>query len=224
MTLIYAKIDSITKRLAGRITVTSVYGTGLTGVTQTEIGLDLIEISGAAQEEFVDMFLGMLYEMPLKSDHAFLQSIVEKLIVSDVIMTYFPTSSELPDNTDNFSLVMRQQALNDFQCLFNGLGIFVPGANQELSNIQNDATAAQTQNKALILRNEVLKQFIGYDYNADSVSDTDIFKLNTNQSPSFYTIGDWEAIDAQVSVINGIKVRPSRRPHGGDYYDINFID
>lgn len=222
MTLRYAKIDSITKRLAGRITVTSVYSTGLTGVTQTEIGLDLIDISGQAQEEFVDLFLGMVYELPLQQEHAFVQSIVEKLIVSDVLLTYFPATSELPDNSDNFALVMRQQALNDLQCLFNGLGIFVPGANQELASIQNDPTQPQLVNKALILKGERLKPFIGYDLNGDNVSDTDIFKMNTNQSPSFYTVGDWESLYENATVINGVKVRPSR--HSSSWVEVNFID
>lgn len=204
----YARIDSITRRLAGRITVVDLTDYGITGVTGTQIGTDIIEIIGEEQEDFVDKYLAMIYELPLINDHAFLRGIVERLIISDVMYTYFPTTAESTENTDSFAGIMRQQALNNLQCLFNGLGIFVSGSNAEANQIQNDENKQQMNNKALLLPGEKLKKYIGYDYDGDNVADTDLYKLNTNVSPSFYTTGDFEKLSEGVDVMDGVRVRP----------------
>lgn len=208
MALIYASIDRIAKRLAGRLTIAELSDYGITGITGTQIGTDLIYIVGEAVEEWIDMYLKMIYQMPLVNEHKFLSAIVEKLIISEIYSTYFPSSTETPDNTEAFSNVLRNQALNEFQSLFNGLGIFVPGASTDTWNIQNEETKTQMINKAIILPGEVLKKYIGYDYNGDNLPDSDLFKLNTNVQPSFYTTGMFEKVGDYEELINGIRVRP----------------
>ncbi|MGL5923676.1 hypothetical protein [Chroococcidiopsis sp.] len=215
----YARIDAITRKLAGRITVVDITDSGITGVTETRIGTDLIRILAEEQEEFIDIYLSMIYELPLKQEHSFLSGIVEKLIISEVYLTYFPTVSESTDSTDTFGSIMRMQALNSFQSLFNGLGIFIPDSTASSNQIQNDETRQQMANKAIILPGEKLKSFIGYDYDGDSVSDTDLFKLNGNVQPSFYTAGKMEKKDDDIDVINHVRIRPRRKTMSDD---INF--
>jgi hypothetical protein len=206
MPLKYAKLENVTARLAGRITVLDTQYTDIIGVTGTSIGYNLINIIGQSVEEFMDMYLGMVYVMPLVLEHAFLSSIAEKLIVAEIYISYFPTGIETPDNTDSFSSVFRNQALNDFQCLFNGLGIFVPGVEGAATAIPNDETRGQMQNKALILQGETVKKFIGYDIDDDGIADTDLFKSNTNISTSFYEKNEFDELDGE-EIINNVRVR-----------------
>jgi hypothetical protein len=150
----------------------------------------------------------MIYELPLINPHPYLTDIVEKLIIAEIYLSYFPTSSESPENNDSFSSVMRQSALNNFQALFNGLGIFVPGSTNPENQIQNDELRAQMQNKPIILMGEKIKSYIGYDYDGDNLADTDLFKLNGNISPSFYVAGDKENTNEGVDVLDGVRLKP----------------
>jgi hypothetical protein len=222
-TLKYGKIASISKRLESRISVVDSTDYGLTGITGTQIGTDLIYIVGSGIEEFADMFLGMIYQMPLVNEHPYLQSIVEKLIVSDIYITYFPTQSEASDSTDSYSSVLRQQALNEFQVLFDGLGIFVPGASNASNQLQNDESKQQLTVRPLILRGETLKDSIGYDFDGDSITDTDLYKLNANVQPSFYMPGNFEKLEeGDYGVRNGVRVRQRRTYYNPSRAEIDF--
>lgn len=211
MTLQYGRLDAITRRLSGRITVVDSNQYGITGITGTEIGTDIIDLVGQGVEEFVDMYLGMIYVLPLQLSHPYLSSIVEKLICAEVYLTYFPTQGESSDNTDSYSSVLRTQALNDFQILFDGLGIFVPGASNASNQLQNDELKTQLAVKAIILKGEIIKDYIGYDYDGDNIGDSDLFKLNSNIQPSFYTTGMFEdSEEGAEDVVQGIRIRARR--------------
>lgn len=204
----YAKIDSIIRRLSGRITVVDIVDYGITGVTSTQIGTDLIYVVGESIEEFIDMYLGMVYQLPLINTHPFLQSIADKLIISEVYSAYFPTQLETNDNTGSFSSILRSQALNDFQCLFEGLGIYVPGSTSISYSIQNDENKNQMAVKAVLLKGEIVKKYIGYDFDGDNISDSDLFKLNSNSTPTFYSSGEFEKVGDEDTYINNIRVKP----------------
>lgn len=224
MQLKYARLDAIIKRLAGRITVVDIVDYGISGVTETQIGTDLIFIVGDPIEEFMELYISMVYETPLQLTHPFLSNIAERLIIAEVYGSYYPVQSETTDNVGSYSSVLRQQALNDFQILFDGLGIFVPGATNISSNFQNDETKYQMIVKPVILKGEILKQYIGYDYNGDGLTDTDLFKLNSNVSPSFYTTDNIEKQIENYStdtVVNNIQTRPWRKIHPREA-EINF--
>lgn len=221
MPLKYASVDNIAKRMSPRINVEiSNTNSQVMGITGTSIGTELITLSGESIEEFVDIFLGMIYEMPLKLPHPFLNSIVEKMIVAEVYSYYFPTAGETNEATEFFPQAMRQQALDEFQILFDGLGIFVPGSSNASTQLQNDETKQQQAVKVLLLAGETVKPYIGYDFNGDSVSDTDLFKLNANVQPSFYTTGDFEDLEGGADIINNVRVRP--RDYRQDTVDVDF--
>lgn len=203
----YASVDSIIKMLQSRIEIVRTMEVSVTGYTGLRVGLDMVEIAGKATEEMMDMWLGMIYQMPLISDHAYLTAIANKLICAEVYETYFPTSDQ---NSDQYASVIRRQALNSFQSLFNGLGIFVAGADNPESQIQNDENRQQQANKALILPGEVLKPYIGYDFDGDGISDTDLFKKNANiEAAELYTEGTFLRLQEleQPNVVRGVRVR-----------------
>ena len=205
----YASVDSIIKMLESRIEIVRTTEVSVTGYTGLRIGLDMVEIAGQATEEMMDMWMGMIYELPLQKSHAYLTSIANKLICAEVYETYFPTSDQ---SSDQYASVIRRQALNSFQSLFNGLGIFVSGAdNVEALQVQNDENRQQTANKALILPGEILKPYIGYDYDGDGISDTDLFKKNANlESSELYTEGTFLRLQEMDDnpVLRGVRVRP----------------
>jgi hypothetical protein len=206
----YAKLSNIAKRLASRITVVdNLQSSSVIGMTGTQVGTDLISLIGEATEDFVDCFLSMVYEMELKRNHPFLNSSIEKLIVSDVYVHYFPSQGESPDSGESFATVLRQQGLNEIQSLFDGFGIFIPGSTNSSNSIQNDENRQQMAAKAMVLPGEILKKYIGYDFDGDSISDTDLFKLNGNVSPSFYTTGDFpDDLTGGIDVLNNVRIRP----------------
>lgn len=225
--LTYARIDAITKRLSGRITVINQGDIGILGITGTEIGTDLIYLIGEAIEEMVNMYLGMVYVMPLINQHPFLSAIVEKLICAEIYLTYFPTQGESSDNQDAYTSVLRTQALNDFQTLFDGLGIYVAGASNSSNNLQNDETKQQMTVKAIILPGEKTKKYIGYDVDEDGVVDTDMFKNNTNIQPSFYLAGNLSKLtDGDAEIVEGVRIRPryykNTKGHGYNSEVVNF--
>jgi len=221
----YARLDAIIKRLAGRITVVNINDYGITGVTGTQVGTDLIFIVGEPIEEMITIYLSMLYVFPLQNSHPYISNIAEKLIVADVYGSYFPSQMEDNSNTSNFASVLRQQALNEFQVLFDGTGIFVPGATNQSQSLQNDENRQQQIVKTLILPGEVLKPLIGYDFNGDGLSDTDLFKMNTNVSPSFYNAGDLKQVTDpnEPPVFKGVRTRPWLRPIYPNHADVDFF-
>lgn len=220
MTLRYAKLDSIIKRLQGRITIVDIMDYGITGITGTQVGTDLLYIIGDTIEDFMDNFIGMLYELPLILEHPFIQGIAEKLIIYELYISYFPVQGDPSESNDSFWGNTRQQALNDFQSLFDGTGIFVPGATNTSQQTQNDETRAQLQVKNIILRGEKLKSYIGYDFDGDSIIDTDLYKMNSNVPPSFYTTGTFDKLEQGAEVINNVRVRP--KDYEEDRVDIDF--
>lgn len=207
--LTYARIDAIAKRLQGRIAVSENLDIGLLGVTGTTIGTDLVNLIGEGVEDMMKIYLSMVYVMPLLNSHPFLSTIAEKLICAEIYLTCFPTQGESSDNQDSYTSVLRTQALNEFQILFDGLGIFVAGATNSSLQIQNDENKTQQVVKTLFLPGERIKQYIGYDTNEDGIVDTDLFKRNANVEPSFYLSGELEKrIDGSEDIIEGVRVRP----------------
>lgn len=215
----YASITNITRRLAPRIKVVTSPASQVLGITGSSIGTEEIEFTAAAIEEFIDGYLGMVYEMPLQVNHPYLNAIAEKLIVADVYQMYFPSQSEGGEG-DSYPSVLRQQSLNEFQGLFDGLGIFIPGSTNASNQVQNDEGKQQMQSKAMLLPGEKIKPYIGYDYDGDSISDTDLFKLNSNVAPSFYTTGDFDDMEGGDAVVSNVRIRP--RNYRANAEQINF--
>jgi hypothetical protein len=204
----YARIDAISKRLAPRISVVNTGDYGVLGITGTEIGTDLIYLAGEGVEEMVDMYLNMIYVLPLINSHPFLISIVEKLICSDIYLTYFPTQGESSDNTDNYAGILRTQALSDFQTLFDGTGIYVPGAMNQSQGIQNDENKAQQAVKSVFLAGEVIKRYIGIDYDNDGIPDTDLYLNNRIESSGVYVSENFNRLSDDSRIVSGVRVKP----------------
>jgi hypothetical protein len=77
------------------------------------------------------------------------------------------------------------------------------------------------------LAGEELKNFIGYDYNNDGTSDTDIFKKNLNIEPSFYCADDFNSpvgTNDSDFIVDGIQTRRARYiPPSGNFRNQDTI-
>jgi len=192
----YADIASLTRKLKGRLAVVDQETSGITGIATQEIDTATVETL-VDEVELGDMetYLSMIYVFPLKlavaSTIYYLRMIAEDLAIARIIDLKFPRQTDGEANNDNFSSQLEQRGLDRLQALFAGTGIFVAGANAALQGIQNDENSKQQQNKNIVLAGEELKDYIGYDYNNDGTSDTDIFKKNLNVEPSYYCADDF---------------------------------
>jgi len=192
----YADIASLTRKLKGRLAVVDQETSGITGIATQEIDTATVETL-VDEVELGDMetYLSMIYVFPLKlavaSTIYYLRMIAEDLAIARIIDLKFPRQTDGEANNDNFSSQLEQRGLDRLQALFAGTGIFVAGANATLQGIQNDENSKQQQNKNIVLAGEELKDYIGYDYNNDGTSDTDIFKKNLNVEPSYYCADDF---------------------------------
>lgn len=220
MTLKYVNIDRIKTRLQNRLLITDSITPSYNAIVQ--VSKDLVEFVAEEKENWVDIYLGMIYELPLKHTHQFLNSIVEKLVISDLYLYTFSTTGENPENPETFGAILGQQALNQFQTLFDGLGIFIPGATNQSQTKENDENRQQLSVKAIILPGEKIKPHIGYDYTGDNIADTDLFKLNTNVEPTFFMSNDYSDLNSENDIIDGIRVAPRKKSFNRNIAEIDF--
>jgi len=228
----YANLQSLTRKLKGRLEVVQFETSGITGIATQEIDVETVEmLVDEVELGDIDTYLQMIYVFPLKltepSTVNYLKMIAEDIAISKIIDFKFPRQTDGEANNDGFSQVTLQRGLDRLQSLFAGTGIFVAGANAGLQAIQNDANAQQQQNKNIVLAGEELKNFIGYDYNNDGTSDTDIFKKNLNIEPSFYCADDFNSpvgTNDSDFIVDGIQTRRARYiPPSGNFRNQDTI-
>lgn len=228
----YANLQSLTRKLKGRLEVVEQETSGITGIATQEIDVETVEmLVDEVELGDIDTYLQMIYVFPLKLTEAstvnYLKMIAEDIAISKIIDFKFPRQTDGEANNDGFSQVTLQRGLDRLQSLFAGTGIFVAGANAGLQAIQNDANAQQQQNKNIVLAGEELKNFIGYDYNNDGTSDTDIFKKNLNIEPSFYCADDFNSpvgTNDSDFIVDGIQTRRARYiPPSGNFRNQDTI-
>ena len=214
----YANITSLTRKLKGRLEVVQFETSGITGIATSEIDVDTVEMLVEEVElGDIDTYLQMIYVFPLRLTEAstvnYLKMISEDLAIGKIIDFKFPRQTDGEANNDGFSQGTLQRGLDRLQSLFSGTGIFVAGANAGLQAIVNDENKQQQQNKNIILAGEQLKSFIGYDFNEDGTSDTDIFKKNLSVEPSFYCADDFnETVGSNDNdfIDNNVQTRRNR--------------
>jgi len=218
----YVTLASLQNVLQSRITIVDdpdLYD--LRGQTNTVIGLDIVnEITEEVEDGFIDIYLGMLYELPLKNKQPFINGIARDMIVGKIYQFIMPLFSE-DQRGDNFGIIMEKKAISTFSALFSGTGIVIPG----IENPQNDENRIKQSSKPIILPGEVMKKYIGYDYDKDGVSDTNIYKREPIRSDEFYMQGDFNEANRNAKFIeSGVQTRRYRNPITENYIEdvINF--
>lgn len=169
----YTNLNNITLRLQGRLTFSSSSSPFTPTIGSQDINSSLVDLIVEQVEDWLDSFLGLIYELPLIGSHSLLNGVAEKLVISEILLTYYENLLDPSQGSDKgFGATLRQQALATFQSLFNGTGIIIPEIN---SNISNAPGNIQLQSRFIPLPGERLKTYIGYDNNGDGIPDTNLF-------------------------------------------------
>ena len=132
MPLRYTTTVAIERRLRGRLQLSSSTPAFGTNLGAGQIDSLLIEQIGTQVETKLDSALSVIYELPISpgatSALVMLASIVEKLVVSEIVGVHYQGSinSELGGD-GGFGALLRKQALEELQALLVGHGIYIPG-------------------------------------------------------------------------------------------------
>lgn len=196
----YTIIDNIKERLSTRMFVDTGMGDLPSGLQQT-VSVNLISISAAQIEEWMDAHLQLLYELPLQTQHPILNAVAEKLIMADILVSVYEGSVAIGGDNGYISN-LKQSALDLFQSLFIGTGITIIGAT---ATPQNSPGQQQLQARFIPLPNETVKTSIGMG--------TDLW-LQT-ETPQSYYIGDKKESE------NGI-TRSDRSRISIDFYEDRY--
>jgi len=217
----YTTLNAIKRTLASRLEIAEDIFTNTSrpisiSGQRTSILLELVyEYGQEVEEGLMDTYLSMIYEMPLKltetSTVSYLNSVARDYIAGACYENAMPLRSENPDGADIWGSIKINRAVNMFQALFYGTGIVVPNINVQnvVPFITNDENRAQQQNKPIILKGEVLKGYIGYDYDNDGISDTDIYKKNPRREDNIYQEGDYKLYKSNF-IESGVQTRKYR--------------
>lgn len=200
--LYYTLIDNIKERLATRMFIDTGMGDIPSGLQQS-VSVNLISISAAQIEEWMNAHLQLIYEMPLLYPHPILNAVAEKLIMADILVSVYEGSVAMGGD-NGYIGNLKQSALDLFQSLFIGTGITIIGAT---ATPQNNPNQQQLQARFIPLPNEIVKTSIGMG--------TDLW-LQT-ETPQSYYIGDKKESEDGVS-------RRDRSRVSIDFYGDHYSD
>lgn len=131
MPLTYTTAEAIARRLRGRLRIPTATMNPMqppANITQQTVDPDLIEDVASQVENKIDMILGQIYEMPLANKHPILAGIVERLVVADIMLTHFQSSSSPELGGDaGFGQLMYKKAQEDLAMLVAGHNIALAG-------------------------------------------------------------------------------------------------
>lgn len=128
--MLYTTIENIQRRLRGRLSVQQ--QNLIPTATANEVDTELIQQITNQIEAKINLALSQVYLLPIPKNaiaaKKILESIVEKLIVSEIATVHFQQSqsSELGGDA-GFGAVLRKQAVEELEAILHGHGIFIPG-------------------------------------------------------------------------------------------------
>ncbi|GAA6622896.1 hypothetical protein [Scytonema sp. NUACC26] len=131
-TPIYCTKEGIARRLRGKLNVqTNPIAAPPYSQTIPSIKVDdeLTDQLIYEKEQFLNLILTQLYEMPLIYGHPILAEIVECLVVSELIKIHYTGSgmSQMGGDVSGAGVDMRQHAYAMLQMLTHGINIMIPG-------------------------------------------------------------------------------------------------
>ena len=130
----YTTIKNIRRRLQGRLNVRD-YNNLIPGAASKEVDNELIDQVGNQIEARLNLALAQIYLLPIppEAEYAFLvlESIVEKLVVSELATVHFQqTQSPELGGDAGFGAILRKQAIEELEAILHGHGVFIPGITQ----------------------------------------------------------------------------------------------
>lgn len=129
---IYCTKESIGKKLRGRLNIKPNSYTNAPYVQQVpskEVDDELVDEIIEEKENFLNLILFQLYEMPLNNQHPILKDIIESLVLSELIRIHFSGSgmTQLAGDISGSGVDTKQHAYAMLQMLTLGANIWIPG-------------------------------------------------------------------------------------------------
>lgn len=212
MTLKYINIDNLTRKLKGRLSLVEDDNAPIYGGTTPEqrVDIDLVYTIAEQKENFLDLILDQIYNMPLRNRHPIIEDIIESLALSELIRIHFQGAgfASLGIDLSGAGADTRNHANNLIAMLTTGFNLFIPGVPTPTEY------SGQPHSRRIVLRGESLRavspepiiinsEFIVLNTKRDSSSnlflqDDKTMGYFSSEFEEVRSIVDGEASDSQV--------------------------
>jgi hypothetical protein len=125
----YTNIDNLTIKLSTRLKLAAdvLFPTNTPGIDiNSELALLVID----EKENYLDLILQQICELPLQNSHPILSEIIEALVISEFLMVYFQGSGGLSGDQSGMGVAMKNQAMTLITMITAGHNILLPGIPQ----------------------------------------------------------------------------------------------
>lgn len=108
-----------------------------TSVNSTVVNPALINLIADEKANYLDLILGLIYILPLQNEHLILADIVEGLVISDLLTTYYHGFASLSPGADVSAMSVQQknQSYYLIGLLTCGRNIYLPNLPQVPQNL-----------------------------------------------------------------------------------------
>lgn len=120
----YVSITSIARKLKGRLKLSGNDEFYPVELVEEELIDDVVE----EREDYVDLILGQIYELPLSQPQPTVKNIVENLVMSD-LLEYSNVNGAGGQDLSSLSFSLRKKAYDVLFQLTAGTNIVIPGAD-----------------------------------------------------------------------------------------------
>jgi len=124
--MVYVNIDRLRRKLNQRLKLDSSQADFYNVAIVDEL---LLQDVIAEKENFVDMYLGMIYKLPLRNNQPVVNQIAEDLVMSDLIAYEYVNTQTASQDLTNFAVLTKKRAYNMLYQLLAGMGIPLPEAD-----------------------------------------------------------------------------------------------
>lgn len=127
----YTDVNRITQKLNTRLKLASDV-LFPTNTLQQEVSPELVLIVAEEKENYLDLILGQIYELPLLNNHPVLADIIEGFVIADLITVYFQSAGAMSQDT-GIGQNMKIHATNLISMLVAGHNLSIPGLPPSLN-------------------------------------------------------------------------------------------
>lgn len=128
----YTTTNSIMRKLRSRLRITqggsNIYNT--TNWINLGVDEDLVHQIILEQEDFLNMYLQMVYTLPLKNTHYILTKCIDGLVISELMKIHSTSGAETSDPS-GYGGGLKQDSLNIIKSLTYDLNVAIPGLPPE---------------------------------------------------------------------------------------------
>jgi hypothetical protein len=123
----YTTLENISLKLNNRLKIedpASNYAYEENALATQTVPPQLVENVIQEQEDFLDQYLALVYELPLVNTHLILRQCVDCLVISELLELFYPYTGM--NNSGNNNAQLKVKGLNIIQALTHNINVFIP--------------------------------------------------------------------------------------------------